>query len=130
MTLEQIKQLSDDEIRIKVAELLGWLEIENDMVVLNVYELRGLTPDNTHIAHERWRISIPQYPKDLNACFEMEEILTDIQFCKYVQILCGHTTIGVKIQWGGPDAGRACRATARKRCEAFILTMTGENDHV
>ena len=119
MTLEQVKAMTDEELRIRVAELLGWTNIceeshysYDDMEHCDV--LCGVSKTGC-------KDEVPNYPRDLNACHKMEETLTDIQFCKYVQILCGHTTTGIKIQWGGPDAGRACRATARQRCEAFII---------
>ena len=120
MTLEEVKALSDEELRIRVAELLGWLEIENDMVVLNVYELRGLTPDNTHISHERWRISIPQYPKDLNACHEMEKTMTAEQCRAYDKLLNMYQADAYIVA----DSWR-WHASARQRCESFVLVTGG-----
>jgi len=121
MTNEQLKSMSNEEIRIKVAELLDWTECQPASVTLD--EPRGYNPAYADRVNP-WRTVIPNFPEDLNACHDIEDTLTDIQFCKYVQILCGHTTTGERIQWTGPDAGRACRASARQRCDAFILTMT------
>ncbi len=73
--------------------------------------------------HPEHMIPLPDYPQDQNAMHAAVETLTDIEFCKYVHTLCGHTTPGVEIQWCGEDAGRAERATARQRAEAYVKTM-------
>jgi len=125
MKLEEVKALSDNELRIRVAELLGWSDVENDMIVLYVHELRGMTPDQTHLSYERWRIKVPNYPRDLNACHEMEETLPD------------RDSMLFRWQWNlkdvvlGPERLRSevwrnaqmFHATARQRCEAFVLAM-------
>lgn len=80
--LEQIQQLSDDELRIKVAELLGWRFQKARGWALRL--LDWLHRDRGTVAlppgvSSQWRgISprgVPDYPNDLNACHEMEMAL-------------------------------------------------------
>jgi len=133
MKLEEVKALSDNELRIKVAELLGWSDVENDRIVLNVHELRGMAPDQTYLSYGRWRIKVPNYPRDLNACHKMENsrIMNDtrrfVLYCaNLTDIVDGqnpgklHTHKSAMLYEPPP---RILNATARQRCEAFVLTM-------
>ena len=107
MTIKDIKKLSDNDLSLKVAELLGferipntcsrtgpsWLRYENGVVVAcNVSEL-----------------SLHRYVKDLNECHEMEKMHPNLS--EYIMFL---ESIG--------DGDGMC-ATARQRCEAFVMTF-------
>ena len=115
MTREQVKQLSDEEVRIKVAELLGWTGCQTAQVTCD--EPRGYNPKWVH-RKSPWRSVIPNYPRDLNACHEMEKVFgCELGVYEYnLQQICGY--------------GYMCgaMASARERCEAFILTREVEND--
>ena len=96
MTPEQITALTDDEIRLKVAELLGWADIDD-------FTETGMDPRSQRV----W--DIPDFPRDLNACHEMEKTLSLGEKCYYVDLLQGKMG---SLEWGF--------ATARQRCESFI----------
>ena len=118
MTLEQVKALTDDEIRIKVAELMGWERFpDKDMPFGHTYWARfehgHFKKDTTEHGNK-----LPDWPRDLNACSEMEKTLwhTPEMWLNYVNLLQTRKDY---------DNGAACAwvsATARQRCEAFILT--------
>jgi hypothetical protein len=111
MTLEQVKALADEELRIKVAELLGWRNIRIDFSYFDYQDDTGL------IANDKigYTLPLPDYPRDLNACHEMENSSLDFkQSPKYNEWLF---EIACREGWH-PE-----RATARQRCEAFVLTM-------
>ena len=131
MTLEQIKQLSDDEIRIKVAELLGWQCVTEEETSDGI-DWAGFSPDGTlnsgvNAGEYRgygscgYRFVLPNYPHDLNACAAMEDTLDDSQKDSFEYLL------GIVI---GPGRERwrwhLLHATARQRCEAFIVTKARE----
>ena len=104
MTLEQVKAMTDDEIRIKVSELLEWKNIRVDRAYFDHYDDTGLVATN----EVGYTLPLPDYPQDLNACHDMEKTLMDYEADTYIEWL--------NKMW--------CdfRATARQRCEAFILT--------
>ena len=106
MTLEQVKQLSDDEIRIKVAELLWWY-IADAKNGLGVAHGQAIWPHTVK--------PLPNYPQDLNACHEMEKTLSLGEKCYYVDLLQGKMG---SLEWGF--------ATARQRCESFIAVKERE----
>jgi len=68
---------------------------------------------------------VPDYFNDLNACHEMEKVLTDLQYKQYCKMLdeLGYDDRGV---WY-PNRSRS--ATAEQRCEAFLMTLgVGEEE--
>lgn len=104
--------LTDEEIRIKVAEAMGW---KVNPVVHNL----GIHPQL-----QRGHHILPDYPADLNACAEFEATLTEMEQTHYTAHLiaqCG-------------DVARESRnlkfvrlfyqitATARQRCLAYLKT--------
>lgn len=129
MTLEQVKVLTDEELRIKVAELLGWQCIVSEEISDGM-DLVGFSPDGTfdtavNAGEYRgygslgYRFVLPNFTKDLNECHEMEKALWSApdRWLKYVDLLQTRKDY---------ENGAACAwvsATARQRCEAFILTI-------
>lgn len=111
--IKKPSDMNDEQLRIAVAEALGW-EFQDRRPI------RGWLSPSGEFRGGHGRNVLPNWPEDLNVCHEFEEGLTDIEFCRYTQILCGHTTPGERICWGGEDAWRACHATARQRCLAFL----------
>ena len=161
MTTEQVKELSDEQIRIKVAELLGWVawkagdpflvgqifadtkfngykrkvtHIYNEGVALNVgesplYESKRFgvgcefEPINGwHSPKGEWVLTPPNFPINLNACHEMEKVVRkDHEYT-------GWYLDALKNILDSHNHQHSCKvytifATARQRCEAFILTM-------
>lgn len=60
--------------------------------------------------------NLPDYLNDLNACHEMEKVLTDDQLEDYADHL--HKWVA-----SGSIGVAALRATAAQRCEAFLRTL-------
>ncbi len=79
--------LTLDEIRVQVAEILGWTKIApfwNDLADHpNDYfsELRGIA------LGQKFTDPVPDYPGSLDACHEMEKTLTLDQSTAYVNLL-------------------------------------------
>lgn len=102
MTTETSK-LSDEELRIKVAELCGtlacpgcgWKEVE--------------CWSHNHKA--------PNYPADLNAMAEAEKMLTDEQCWIYDKRL------QIAMMGGSERSGWLWQAKARQRAEAFVVAL-------
>jgi hypothetical protein len=119
MTLEDVKKLTDDELRVKVAEFCGW---EN--IVVNEHGPYG---DNTTL--RLLDRHIPDYCHDLNAMYEAEKLVSawddkgniigDEKWMRYYINLC-------QIVWRDSVSrtGSAVCATAAQRAEAFVLTMS------
>lgn len=113
-------RMTQEEKQLKIAEALGWKNCHTP-------GLKGLivgkAPEAWASAHRAchyeiepkgiWH-EIPDYFTDLNACHEMESILTDDEYSKY-----GWTILG--------DGKIECRdflgAKAAQRAEAFGLTL-------
>jgi hypothetical protein len=137
MTREKWATMSPDERRIKVAELCGWQNIHL-CTWDDLHEYTSPFGDNPldgcldspvgkpPQGHVRDLLLIPRYEDNLNALQWIVNELTEIQLCKFVQILAGHTTRGEKIQWCGEDAGRVAKATAAQRAEALALVLEPE----
>lgn len=95
--------MTNDEIRIKVAEAMGFT---NTSFVCWRGHLDG---------YER---RIPNYPEDLNACAEFEATLTDDEWTDYLNQL-----YFITFKVGAKDRDRqAVSATARQRCLAYLKT--------
>jgi hypothetical protein len=110
MTSEEYDKLTDEEKRIKIAELCGWDCREAEVGFF--YEPNGeIDPLGLD--------QVPDYLNDLNACHEFEMTLTpDGNLFGYC---CKLSDIKV-----AEDGDRyTVRATAEQRCKAFVLVMTG-----
>ena len=99
--------LTDEEIRIKVAEAMGW---KVNPVVHNL----GIHPQL-----QRGHHILPDYPADLSACAEFEKSLTDEEHLRYrVRLWNVVITEGDETTWDR----QFISATARQRCIAFLKT--------
>lgn len=98
--------------RIKIAEVCGWKDIfvENQELVLGKHEPESMGRDY---------LDVPDYLNDLNAMHEAEEVLSDLQYRKYCNLLdeAGYDDRGVNY----PTWSRS--ATASQRAEAFLKTL-------
>lgn len=135
MELKEVKALSDTELRIKVAALCGWDEIEAD----NFGELRGYTPDEDHPSHgsetdrgwRKWKIVIPDFPHDLDAVHEAEEWLAENSngtfandYPRYLTCVVAEVEPSEYSGYQEPDQFDLLHATASQRCGAIVLTMS------
>ena len=119
--IEEIKKMTEDQLTIKVAELMGYTDlgypknrgdeegIDPELIIGRSSENRGL------------RYIVPPYSRDLDAMHEAEKYMLDNgdEWGRYTDIL-----MDVIVQWEGYQAAELLiHASARQRAEAFILTM-------
>lgn len=77
MTIPEIQNLSDEELRVKCAEVRGWIILPISVNEPND-DVACFPPDVEPTDENVWRFAgsdIPDYVKDLNACLEFEVIL-------------------------------------------------------
>lgn len=115
MNIEELSNLSDDDLRVKCAALCGWEIIEQD-IGFHAEEKFGKFP-----------CVIYDYPADLNAMHEAENVLPSLeQKADYICTLANLVDMMDAYNWWETADGcaRLLCATARQRCIAFIATMT------
>ena len=108
MTLEQAQALTNDEIRVMIAALCDWTEISTRC-------MWGLPPGADDDGTEDCLKHFPNYPSDLNACADFERTLAypkDGEYLNVMEAICR------------PARTFPGMASARVRCEAYVLTMT------
>jgi hypothetical protein len=116
MTIEQVKALSGEELRVKVAELCGWKKVEEESAIWNnVWTLNGKKPQGL------CNTAPPLYHCDLSAMHEAERNIGLGQLTAYMRLLGENAPM--KDMDVARDDWASCHATARQRAEAFVLTM-------
>lgn len=117
-TIEELEKLSDEQLRVKCAELCGWERIENRHFgrKWGKMDLRGW-----HEKFGSFMRLVPNYPGDLNAIAEAEKALADSELKAYQRAFLDVT--GVEA-FGLFDETDQILLTlpARQRCIAFIAT--------
>jgi hypothetical protein len=144
MTPEDVKALSDDALRIRVAELCEykfvhpWMGDGNEHVSQSMWAV--IRPDGTStgvpytslevMLKDDPELGLPNYPRDLNAMHEAEGGLPDAVQMRYARYLLEVSTgCGPNMPLGflnGATLWVAVFATARQRAEAFVLTMENQ----
>ena len=102
--------LTDEEIRIKVAKSIGWVDIWKRQCGHNL----GAPGAFDWVGREKpggAEYVLPNYPEDLNACAEFEKTLTNEELWQIDAIL-----------FNLPDCRAPFVATARQRCLAYLKT--------
>jgi len=122
MTHEIWIKMTENEQRIKVAELVGWTEVETikakggwDPDIIGLPPWLKKHPECPPI-QSLWKKEIPNYIKDLNAMHEAVNKLSDAnynRFCDVLWNLCD----------GASGKTGAINATAEQRAKAFVLTL-------
>lgn len=137
--MKPVEELTDEELRIEIAEFCGWIEIE----VVGVERW----PDDDQPNRIPFGIEdsrkdkspkeLPDYPNSLDAMWEAEEKLEKSNFTNRFD---NHikNTYGVKLEevldaayecifWedsqGNPNAFEIAHATAKQRAIAFVKTI-------
>jgi len=111
-----IGKMTDEQLRIKVAELAGWR--------LHLWKGQPSMADDP--TERQWMLSgrlvresqLPAYESDLNAMHEVEITLDHEQSLRYAALL--HYGDGHEHAWDQRDAYEIATATARQRAEAFV----------
>lgn len=132
MTHATVRTMTDEQLRVRVAELLGWRR--------STWREQGysrgadgevwLEKDSNicrplHADDDPFKYPFPDYPHDLNACHEMEKALLRTDDKGRVLGTKWYTyahTLSSLVPFGQPII---C-ATARQRCEAFVIAMEGK----
>ena len=121
--------MTDNDLRIKVAELLGWTRIGpgHDCVDgRQVDVLVGYTPKDD--PDDRVTV-IPDYPNDLNACQDIWRHLCTIPGSEGIDLRRKYhdrmerKAIDIPLFQGPLIAYVTANLPARQRCEAFVETM-------
>ena len=117
MTREKWKKLTEEEQRIKVAELCGWV-YDGKRVAAT-----GRPAESIWMREGKWgrMFEMPDYIYDLNAMHEAEDLV-------FAHI---HSEVGEQyslklVEICAGSERESIRATAAQRAEAFVLTMDGE----
>ena len=126
MTREEWAKLTDEERRIKVAELCGYTKIHVAyFTVGDTWENHGKLIAKEHNATKYARyVKVPDFLNDLNAMYEAEDMLTTDEANEYWAAL-----LDIVNAVGGADWSirrHYAHATAAQRAEAFVLVRECE----
>lgn len=119
MTPEELSRLTQEEKQSRIAALCGFTNVsENGRYGFRV-DLCGDQKPYT-------RCSLPDYLHDLNACHDMEKMLSFSQRQSYYENL--RKVCSAEARKTVPHLFRLadfelCRATAAQRADAFLLTV-------
>ena len=107
--------MTEEQQRIAIAEACGWTKCEH---VASINLTKGLPPANNppkYGTYENGMAQLPDFPNDLNAMNEAENVLTG-----YPQRVTYYETLSKIV---GYLAFEFVRATASQRAEAFLRTI-------
>jgi len=114
MKLKELNNLSNTELDISVAKLMG-IKVESDGISHNLMACDLNT--NTYNPNGKFLTFLPKYSSDLNAMNKAELTMREDQLYSYMLNL---------IETSGLLATHVLLAKARQRAEAFVLTKEGE----
>jgi len=111
--------MTTDQQRIAIAEACGWTEIRCLRLYAGDQDLWG----NKLIGGEKRRNRLPNYLGDLNACHEMEQVLTQEQMIDYSRHVGKLATSHLPASRAAWMDFKLIHATAAQRAEAFLRTL-------
>lgn len=103
--------MTDEQIRIKVAEACGWTRFESGPYNGAPF---AIEPGDTHPAH---KYQVPNYPADWNACHEMVNSLDPADRVSWIGWMHRITQEAGMTGW---LPKRIINSTQRQWCEAFL----------
>jgi hypothetical protein len=111
--------MTPEEINIAIAEACGWTEIEVTAPSRGSLapRFKGMMPGHKRSEDDLPRL-LPNYYGDLNACHDMEEVLTEEELREFRYQLAG-----IVSNWNGDireAVYKSIHATAPQRCESFL----------
>ena len=123
---DEIRAMSDNELRITVAELCGWNKPVSQTGTLACPDTEMCPPRS--LLYQRLAEPIPNYPYDLNAMHEAEKLLTDYgRRALYINwvygLICRDKNGRMFDEAGLTPTDNLIFAKARQRAEAFVLVM-------
>lgn len=107
MTAQKVSKMNDAELRVTIAERMGWKYLG-----YKPCQPCWESPDGRRIQN----LEAPDYPNDLNAMQEVEKSLTKSQLIEQLQMLeviVVREKMKQAWEWGF--------ATARQRAEAYVI---------
>jgi hypothetical protein len=114
--------MTDDQIRIAIAEWCGWKFIVSHDVMGKAVPDRWIKDEMEYFEDHPF----PDYPNDLNAVHEMEKRLEEESFTN-INCYVGRLADVCRPEGSDPDSIddllRCIHATARQRCEALLKTI-------
>lgn len=117
MNSTEYDKLTDEEIRIKVAECHGFIDIRKGSNSILPHGSLVLANGETF-----QKAPLPDYLNDLNACHDFEKGMNEDQ----VEAYC--VTLFHCVDKKSKEKGwLTIHATAEQRCKAFVLIMTQDN---
>lgn len=113
-TIQELEKLTDDELRVMLAKLAGWLEVERcSRNSLNPHPQGAQFRGTKDTGSERTYIVLPNYPADLNACHAVLHAITPAQ----------HSAYQVHLADLSGNFRNAIDAPPRERTIALIATL-------
>lgn len=111
--------MTDEEMRIAIAEACGWTEIVQHKIHAGNEGLLGTHTAVDGVSDRDW---VPDYLNDLNAMHEAEEVLGPKDYEAYRWTLWEQVKRPLVSEWHRAHLS----ATARQRAIAFIKTLNLE----
>lgn len=105
--------MKPERMRIRIAEHLGWTQIETSSD-----QLIGLSPTGKLPFLD----FVPDFPNDLNACAELKKTLNEEQSKEFSEQLCA-LLLDYSFPQSTQDVIALIGATAPHYCEAFCKTV-------
>ena len=131
MTRDEVMKMTDEELQIQAAELLGWTNISNVRLMVGGKDItmrpnwQGRTPDGVYEL-----IPLPDFPTNMTAAIGLSDSIQDRYWMELkspfepgCQWFAGFTPIGTTGWNGIPDNQMPGTVPARAITRAFILAM-------
>ncbi len=113
--------MTPKEQRIAIAEVRGWEKLFEFVVQSPTHRAGEIDAIYRRGREEQPIDRLPNYPNDLNACYEMENALTNEQWEQYTRIL----SQGITRTWWECSKAIA-HSSSEEKCEAFCRVMFPE----
>lgn len=139
MTDQPVPEMSDEEMRVKIAEACGWIAVKHDFEIARKIHtdpngcLVGISPQVQTLEHGKdesqkfnyWMV--PPFVSDLNACAAFERTMDGVDAVlerrEYVKHLMAIVNVDPDMsRWSFIQDFLLLRATSRQRCIAFLKT--------
>jgi len=114
--------MTDMELRLRIAELVGWFSIEIRKPGIDGRLCGYMKDADGNYLFGGGCSEIPHYESDLNAMHEAENLMTEEQKYRYDTVLENRTKYH-----SDPPRWR-WNATARQRAEAYVKVMQGDKE--
>jgi len=116
MTIKQAQLLSNEELDLRVAKLLG-IHVQSDGI--NHCLMACKLGTGSYDPGGKFLTEIPRHTEDLSACADFPKHLTEWQCYNYVDFLIDD--YDGELRMDRRRRASCALATARQRCEAFVL---------